>query len=480
MTRNTPDKVAEDIVRAARGKVSFLRPYFSHAIFSLVLVQSRRCPSMGVDRWSRLYYNPEWVKKYSVEEITVILLHELGHKLREHHLRARALGITERTHQIANIAMDAELNDDLRDEIAERKDLPPLPQPKDPEILAMPENLRGPWLPHKLGCEDNDLWEVYYAHLMDNAEVCTGECGLGMPAPGAGKGEQGHGGDGPAGDGQGDGQGEGPLRLRIHAHDTPGGSAAHGVRMPWEKGEPDDTAESEGVSDADWRDVQRLTAEAIRKEGKRGRGFVPGGWKSWAEDILKPQRIPWEHELAGGLRWAINDVAGMVLHSYKRPSRRASATPDIIQPCMRRPIPFVCIVGDTSGSMNETHDLPLIRGTVQDLCAALGARVAFLATDAEVHGGIQMVRDGRDVEPLGRGGTNMVAGMEFAMKNLRPRPDVIVVITDCETGWPETPPKGVRVIVCAVGESSMISDVPKWARLIRVRPDDVSAIDEEE
>jgi predicted metal-dependent peptidase len=460
MPRNAPDKVAEDIVRAARAKVSYVRPYFSHAVFSLVLIEADDCPTMGVDQWGRLYYNPKWVRRYSIEEITVILLHELGHKLREHHKRAHALGVTEATFKIANIAQDAEINDDLRDEIKERRDLPQLPEPKDPEILAIPSHMRGPWFPDKLGCEDNDLWEVYYAHLMDYARLGDAEGSLiAIPTSGGGAPQQ--------------EDGEGGEGLCIHGRGTDCGSAAHGVKMPWEHGDPGHEGAHEGVSDADWRDVMRLTAEAIQAEHARGRGTVAAGWKAWADTILKPKRIPWEHELSGGLRWAINDVSGMVLHSYKRPSRRASAMPDIVTPCMRRPIPFVCVVGDTSGSMDEKTDLPLVRGTVEDLCLALGARVAFLATDAEVHGGVQRVGDGKSIELRGRGGTNMCKGIEYAMTNLRPRPDVLVIITDCGTAWPASAPKGVKVIVCAVGDNETdIANVPKWARLIRVRPND--------
>jgi predicted metal-dependent peptidase len=435
MARNAPNKVAEDLVRAARGKVSFVRPYFSHAIFSLVLVESKGCPSMSVDEHRRLYYNPAWVSRWSVDQLATVMIHELGHNLRDHHRRAKALGITHMTYKTANIAMDAELNDDIRDEMAERGDLPQLPG--------------SPYYPADIGCADGDVWEVYYAHMMDNDMQVESDCG-------------------DPGGGQGQGQSGGGKILRL-GPENHCGSAAHGVPQPWEHGDPG-TSGQEGVSDADWRDVVQLTAEAIRDEVAKGRGTVPGGWKEWSKQILKPKRIPWEHEVQSGLRWAINDVAGMVLHSYKRPSRRASALPDFIMPSMRRPIPFVCIVGDTSGSM---HGLtPLVRGTVEDLCTAVGARVAFLATDAQVHGGVQMVRDGKRVELRGGGGTSMTVGMEYAVKNLRPRPDVLVVITDCETDWPAKAPRGARTIVCALGDSSMIDDVPKWARLIRVRPND--------
>jgi predicted metal-dependent peptidase len=165
----------------------------------------------------------------------------------------------------------------------------------------------------------------------------------------------------------------------------------------------------------------------------------------------------------------------MVMHSYARPSRRASALPDFIQPSMRRPQPFVCIVGDTSGSMDVKHDLALVRGVTEDICQAMGARVAFLATDAGVHGGVQKVTSGRNIELKGRGGTNMSVGIEYAMTKLRPKPDVVVVATDCGTGWPSHAPRGAKVIVCAIGnDEDSIARVPKWARLIRVDPDNTT------
>jgi len=55
----------------------------------------------------------------------------------------------------------------------------------------------------------------------------------------------------------------------------------------------------------------------------------------------------------------------------------------------------------------------------------------------------------------------------------------MVVITDCDTPWPDAPPKGVRVIVCAIGDSANIDHVPEWARLIRVRTQDPITSEEE-
>jgi Mg-chelatase subunit ChlD len=72
----------------------------------------------------------------------------------------------------------------------------------------------------------------------------------------------------------------------------------------------------------------------------------------------------------------------------------------------------------------------------------------------------------RDVQLLGGGGTDMGAGLAKAAE-IRPRPDLIVVLTDGHTPWPEAPPRGIRVIV---GLMDLSGSVPEWARSIAIGP----------
>jgi predicted metal-dependent peptidase len=419
---------AEQHVRTARAQIVFKRPYLSHGFHALVLVETTGCKTMATDRWRRLYFNPEWVLNYTVEQIASVIYHELKHPLRRHHERADMLGITQATWQIANICMDSENNDDHVDEVDEFGDLAPLPEPVEPELLALPEEQRGPFYPWKLGCEDGQLWETYYQHMMKDVEIVL--VGVGF------------------------------------AHQDCG-SGCHGQGRPWELPGLDGSDNApEGVSDADWADVEQRVAADIQEYAKSGRGKLPGGWKDWSDTILRPHYIPWEQVLAGVMRWAITTKAGMILHSYLRPSRRQSALPDFVMPCMRRPEPTVVIVGDASGSMMET--LPLVRGVVEDLCTSMGARIAFLSTDTEVHGGVQNVTGGRGLELRGLGGTDMRVGIDYALQNVRPKPDVIVVVTDCDTPWPAHPTP-CRLVVCATGASEYdIARVPSWAKLVIV------------
>jgi len=389
---------------------------------------------MGIDRWGRLYYNPAFVLACSVDEIASVCLHEIGHKLRHHHDRAAALGVTEATKSVANVAMDCELNDDIADEVSQRKDLSALPG--------------DAVYPSQFGFADGQLWEVYYSQLMDkfaDQRLADGD---------------GDGGDGEDGDGKTPDGGD-PKRRK---HEC--GSGAHGVPQPWEDLGPSDGG-GDGIEDADWIDIERRVAGAIGEEHAKGRGTVPGTWVSWAIDILRTERIPWDQELSGAVRGAVGDCAGKVVHSYRRPSRRQQAVPNVVFPAMRRPIPNVAFVGDTSGSMSD-DSLALVRGVVEDVCASLGASLSFIATDAAAHG-VQRATNGRSIEMRGRGGTDMRVGLKSALEDVRPRPDVIICASDCETLWPEDG-LGTRLIICAIeAHEASIAQCPEWSRVIVVR-----------
>jgi predicted metal-dependent peptidase len=65
----------------------------------------------------------------------------------------------------------------------------------------------------------------------------------------------------------------------------------------------------------------------------------------------------------------------------------------------------------------------------------------------------------------GGGGTDMGAGIEAAMEE-RIKPDVLIVITDGMTSWPENPPKA-KLICCMVNEEA---EGPGYAKTINIPP----------
>jgi predicted metal-dependent peptidase len=236
------------------------------------------------------------------------------------------------------------------------------------------------------------------------------------------------------------------------------GSGADGVPRP------DDGPPALPAWQADL--LRRQVAQDVIAHSKQA-GNVPGGLLRWAEEILNP-KVNWRKVLAAELRRAVAEVSGAVDYSYRRPSRRAAVAGNVVLPALRRPVPDVAVVCDTSGSMTEDL-LAAALAEVEGLMRALGMarQVRVLACDTAV-GAAQRVSSARQVELVGGGGTDMGTGIAAAVA-LRPRPAITVVLTDGYTPWPAAAPKGTRVVIGLLGPRA--PDAPAWARAVRVDPD---------
>src|SRR5262249_30659209 len=136
-------------------------------------------------------------------------------------------------------------------------------------------------------------------------------------------------------------------------------------------------------------------------------GDVPLGLRRWAENLLRP-KVDWRRALAAELRRGVADVSGSVDYSYRRPSRRATVSADVVLPSLRRPVPEVAVVCDTSGSMTETQ-LTAVLTEVEGLLSAVGVRrqsIRVLSCDVTAHA-VQRVSSAREVNLYGGGGTDM-------------------------------------------------------------------------
>ncbi|WP_280261386.1 vWA domain-containing protein [Nocardia abscessus] len=139
MTATAPRTLDRDKLFAARLHAARVRPYLATALFALCVVESRRVPTMGVDRHWRCYVSPVFVDRTSVEDLAGVWVHEVSHLLRDHHGRsdrfARQHDLTGPAERLRmNIAADCEINDDAFGD--------GLAQPEDavtPASLGLPE-----------------------------------------------------------------------------------------------------------------------------------------------------------------------------------------------------------------------------------------------------------------------------------------------------------------------------------------------------
>jgi hypothetical protein len=234
------------------------------------------------------------------------------------------------------------------------------------------------------------------------------------------------------------------------------GSGCDGQARPWDCGRP-------GLSAIGTQLLGRDVARRIT-EHQRRRGQVPAGWQRWADDVLNPV-VNWRRQLAAAVRHGVAEVAGRVDFTYRRPSRRASAVPDVVLPSLRQPLPQVAMVLDTSGSMSDSM-LAQALGEVSGVLRSLGLgrrNLRVICCDAQAYSQ-QRVLDAREVRLLGGGGTDMGAGLAAAA-GLRPRPDLLIVLTDGHTPWPSRAPEGVRVVVGLMDDTGRS---PEWATTVPI------------
>ncbi|MFC8228837.1 VWA-like domain-containing protein [Streptomyces sp. NPDC057287] len=238
------------------------------------------------------------------------------------------------------------------------------------------------------------------------------------------------------------------------------GSGAHGEPSPWESRA---TAGPSAVGAAEAESLRHHTAEAVRAH-VRARGTLPGGWKRWADEVLEPT-VDWRQVLAGAVREAAAWAAGAVDYTYRRPSRRSAALRGVVLPSLRRPLPRVAVVIDTSGSMGDEEvaaALAEVTGVLREV-GIRGNRVTVLACDADVQA-VSRVTSTDGIALGGGGGTDMRVGIAAALA-VRERPSVVVVLTDGFTPWPDETPS-CRLIAALVGPSAPAA--PPWAETVRV------------
>jgi predicted metal-dependent peptidase len=117
-TADTPKPLDLAKLFTARLQAARARPYLATALFALHTVESRRVPTMAVDRYWRCYVSPVFVDRTPVEELAGVWVHEVSHLLRDHHGRsdrvARERELTGPGERLRmNIAADCEINDDV-------------------------------------------------------------------------------------------------------------------------------------------------------------------------------------------------------------------------------------------------------------------------------------------------------------------------------------------------------------------------------
>lgn len=406
---------------AARLHAVKVRPYLADALFALHVVEDRSVPTMAVDAHWRCYVSPGFVARTPVEELAGVWVHEVSHLLRDHHGRGERYARENEEHGpperggtgVARAEGWGRLRRNIAADFEINDDIygDGLPRPA------------GALLPSLLRLPDGLLMEEYLrrASLSGLAsDLAWLDCG----------------------------------------------SGADGQERPWELG-PDGA-----------HGLTRQQRDAVRfrvAEGIKGRpGDAPEGWRRWADEAFHPPQ-PWRQLLGAAVRSAASAPGVGEDHSYRRPSRRSAAVPGVLLPSLRRTPPRVCVVIDTSGSVSDA-ELGSALLEVAAIARAVGGRrdlVSVISCDAAAGIAAPLCR-AEDIALIGGGGTDLRSGFARALRS-RPRPDVIVALTDGQTPWPSAPP--CRTVVGLFPRPARVNErnpdyvpdtPPAWARVVTI------------
>lgn len=415
---------------AARVWAAHQAPYLASAVFALtpVVLEPSTDPATGRllpdpdlaafpadTRW-RVHVDPATVLATPVEQTGWWLLHQVGHLVRGHAARSPARPAPGRTgprDQQAhrwNQATDAEINDDL-----------------EADGLPGPDGVISP---AALGLPEGRMAEEYLP-MLDVLDTALHRGGAALAA----------------------------------AVDC--GSGADGIDRSW-----DDTGSGgDGLTELEREVLERAIAAGIKERASQ-RSPVPGGWRRWADARLRPT-VDWRARLGTLLRKGLTEASGKIDFSYRRPARRSAAHPTILLPSMIRPVPEIAVVIDTSGSVSTARLRQLLAevGGILDRVGGAHHQLRVLCCDTAAHPVQTLHRGARDlgsaVELAGGGGTDLRVGIAAAAA-LRPRPDLVVVLTDGDTPWPERRPRPT-VVVCLIGDGGQ---APPWAASVHVKEDE--------
>lgn len=452
----------------AREKARYLRTL----LVGLAPLETPGLGTIGVTEHGVLLVDWDFIAKCTPEEVAGLLVHECLHVCLKHMARARAAG---RDMAINNKAADLAINPAVLDM--------GLRLPGGGPGITVDHPLHGLY-PEDFGWPRGLTSDEYY-ELLRKQEQAGGQ---GKDGGHKGKGAKGAGGNGKP-DAPNDEQGEGGQGSDAD-HDHAGGGEAKdgdqgdkphtgggfcgscaGRKHP---GEPDEGNKA-SRSQAEMERMKRTVAEAIRETlASPNRGTVPGFMQRWAEEMLKPSTIPWQQKLAMVTRHAVAWASTPADYRYDGPSRRQAGlgfgVGRPVLPRMRLPIPLVDEIIDTSGSMG-TQELVDAMSETNAILKATGAKLRLCTCDAAVSGITRIDNIQQAMGALkGGGGTDMRPAFH-ALEKERPRPNVIVCITDglVGDGWPTVPPVGVRVILVLVGKYQQIpAGAESWCDIIQI------------
>jgi predicted metal-dependent peptidase len=215
------------------------------------------------------------------------------------------------------------------------------------------------------------------------------------------------------------------------------------------------------VSQVEGDQIRDEVARQIQAEASKNPGKMPGGMLRWANERLK-STVNYGNLINFAVRNGIQEAMGWTHFKFGKMHRRQDCYRDIVLPSRYRQIPRIAVGIDTSGSMSDVM-LGQALAEVDAAIRSVRAQVQVLTGDYGVQSA-KKVWKASQVELRGGGGTDVGLTIS-AIEALRPKVDLMLLITDAYTPWPSDPPKA-KVVIIRTLANGQGGELPAWHHLL--------------
>lgn len=220
------------------------------------------------------------------------------------------------------------------------------------------------------------------------------------------------------------------------------GSGAGGIPFKAELSSPDESGVN-GVLPKEHDKIRDVVANDIVRYSRSGHNIHKKNLM-WANEREKKPLVDWRRILSAYIRRMATTLAGRDDYSWSKISKYSFITDALFPGCIKTTLKIGLVV-DTSASMS--NDGPVVLGHIRSLISQY--KVKCLACDVEPI----PIKSNNNIKWTGGGGTDL----RIAIHESEKYNDIVIVITDCETPWPDSCSKP-----CFVADVSGTGITPNW------------------
>jgi predicted metal-dependent peptidase len=441
------DNIKQRVSRIRTG-MSVWCPFFGHMLLKMAVrilpgENELKIPTMAVTRDFRLFVNADFADKLTDAELAGVLCHEVLRPARLCFERQGARNLmcrdkkTKQRFSLWNVAHDYSINRIILDFKA---------QSEQGSKFGLPEG----------GCVDKEDVYVVDGVILSTEEIYDALMDAALKN-----------GDGDSDvvielQGTGDGSwGLDDMRQDIGKDASEDADAGNGQA----DGGTTNNAMSEAENKAADQDWKVAVLEAAQVHQQKTKGNLPGGLQKVIEEYQNP-KVPWVEFLSR----FIGENGPRSTYSYRRPSRRSHHIGEIMPSLQKHGCADVCILWDTSGSMNGLESE--ILGETVSMCQLMNMSVRIIINDTHIRADIDDVETYEDIAPhvIGGGGSCFLQAFERLEEEAFT--GLIIAFTDGYITVPAIPPTHAKGTAWVIWENdtdpTTWSGHGQWGTVIRI------------